>query len=189
MHMNRNISIVPQQLIYTIRCWDLLRTWWPRDIPSHHQRQRIFLLPLNNGIKASTLMIHEEIGERPVLCLHPIESLDVRISRTHNVLHQHICAVRDMNPMQVRKRLLAMPLIAIIFLQTASATSTEPLCLLHSCLFGQSAAKRSMPFVVYYRPTDTVSNPVVRVKSWVVAESSAIFTLTVAPEPSFIVIS
>lgn len=112
--VDRDILFLPEQLIVRIWSRDFLRIRRPRQITAHHQRESVLLLPSHDSVEVPTLMIDEEVREGPLLRLHPIEGQHVRVARAHDILHQHVGAVRDVHPMQFRVGFLAVLLVAVV---------------------------------------------------------------------------
>jgi hypothetical protein len=64
--MQCDILIHLKHFVESIWRGNLLRPSRPREIPAHHEREGIFLLPLHKGIKIVALVINKEIWEWPV---------------------------------------------------------------------------------------------------------------------------
>jgi hypothetical protein len=74
----------------------------------------MFVLPLIYRIKIPTLMIDSKVWEWIRLSLNPVEGDDVQVSITHEILHQNVCAMAYMNPMQVAERLLCCAIAVVL---------------------------------------------------------------------------
>src|SRR6478609_1744301 len=59
-------------------------------------------------------MVDSKVWKWICLSLDPVERNDVQVAITHEVLHQYVCAMAYMNPMQVAERLLCCTIAVIL---------------------------------------------------------------------------
>ena len=142
----------------------LLRSRRSREVSRPLGNDRVLLLPVNQYLGISALLIGVEIRKGQVLRLLPVKCNDVQVRAAGEVLQQDLGAVRDVDPVQVAVRPLGSLAVAVVLApgdvpqQVETVQLMEEVQLRHVGVVAEAVLWRELDrqFRVFADPADVI---------------------------------